>query len=39
MKTVGPRRAERFARLGVLTALDLLYHVPRRYEDATTVAR
>ena len=39
LKTVGPRRAERFARLGVLTALDLLYHVPRRYEDATTVAR
>ncbi len=39
LKTVGPRRAEQFARLGVLTALDLLYHVPRRYEDATTVAR
>ncbi|MCZ6477246.1 MAG: ATP-dependent DNA helicase RecG [Gemmatimonadetes bacterium] len=39
LKTVGPRRAERFARLRVLTALDLLYHVPRRYEDATTVAR
>ncbi len=39
LKTVGPRRAERFARLGVLTALDLLHHVPHRYEDATTVAR
>lgn len=38
LKGVGPRRAERFARLGVLTARDLLYHVPHRYEDATTVA-
>ncbi|MEN8143349.1 MAG: ATP-dependent DNA helicase RecG [Gemmatimonadota bacterium] len=34
---VGPRRAERFARLGILTARDLLYHIPHRYEDATTV--
>jgi ATP-dependent DNA helicase RecG len=34
---VGPRRAERLARLGVLTARDLLYHIPHRYEDATTV--
>jgi ATP-dependent DNA helicase RecG len=35
---VGPRRAERLARLGVTTARDLLYHIPHRYEDATTVA-
>jgi ATP-dependent DNA helicase RecG len=35
---VGPRRAERFARMDVHTARDLLYHVPHRYEDATTVA-
>jgi ATP-dependent DNA helicase RecG len=34
---VGPRRAERFARLGVQTGRDLLYHLPHRYEDATTV--
>lgn len=39
LKGVGPRRAELFARLGVHTARDLLYHVPRRYEDASTVAR
>jgi ATP-dependent DNA helicase RecG len=38
LKGVGPRRAERFARLGIRTARDLLYHVPHRYEDATTVA-
>ncbi len=37
MSGVGPRRAERLARLGVLTARDLLYHIPHRYEDATTV--
>ncbi len=37
LKGVGPRRAEAFARLGVETARDLAYHVPRRYEDASTV--
>jgi ATP-dependent DNA helicase RecG len=37
LKGVGPRRAERFGRLGVETGRDLLYHVPHRYEDATTV--
>lgn len=39
LKGVGPRRAEKLARIGVRTARDLLYHVPYRYEDATTVAR
>ncbi len=34
---VGPRRAERFERLDVHTGRDLLYHLPHRYEDATTV--
>jgi len=38
LKGVGPKRAELFARLGVRTGRDLLYHVPRRYEDASTVA-
>ncbi|NIN11410.1 MAG: ATP-dependent DNA helicase RecG [Gemmatimonadales bacterium] len=37
LKGVGPRRAEAFARIGVRTVEDLLYHVPHRYLDATTV--
>ena len=37
LKGVGPRRAERFAQLGVHTGRDLLYHIPYRYEDASTV--
>ncbi|HEX4468489.1 MAG TPA: ATP-dependent DNA helicase RecG, partial [Gemmatimonadaceae bacterium] len=38
LKGVGPVRAEAFRRLGVITAGDLLYHIPHRYEDASTVA-
>ena len=34
---VGPRRAELLAKLGLVTARDVLYHVPRPYEDASTV--
>ena len=37
LKGVGPKRAEAFARVGVQTVRDLLLHVPRRYEDASTV--
>lgn len=37
LKGVGERRAELLHRLGIRTAGDLLYHVPHRYEDATTV--
>ncbi len=37
LKGVGPRRAEAFERIGVKTVEDLLYHVPMRYMDATTV--
>jgi ATP-dependent DNA helicase RecG len=38
LKGVGPIRAEALRRLGIITARDLLYHVPSRYEDATTVS-
>lgn len=37
LKGVGPKRTDAFARLGITTARDLLYHVPRRYDDASTV--
>ncbi len=37
LKGVGPRRAEAFARIGVHTVEDLLYHIPHRYLDATSV--
>jgi ATP-dependent DNA helicase RecG len=37
LKGVGPVRAEALRRLGIATAGDLLFHVPHRYEDASTV--
>ena len=37
LKGVGPVRAEALRRLGIVTAGDLLFHVPHRYEDASTV--
>jgi len=38
LKGVGPARAEALRRLGVITAGDLLFHIPRRYEDASTIS-
>ncbi len=38
LKGVGPRRAEALRRLDIVTAGDLLYHIPHRYEDASTVS-
>ena len=37
LKGVGERRAELLGRLDVRTVRDLLYHIPFRYLDATTV--
>ncbi len=37
LKGVGQHRAELLGRLGIATARDLLFHVPFRYLDATTV--
>ncbi len=38
LKGVGPARAEALRRLGIVTAGDLLYHIPHRYEDASTIS-
>ncbi|HEU4565510.1 MAG TPA: DEAD/DEAH box helicase, partial [Gemmatimonadaceae bacterium] len=38
LKGVGPRRAEALRRLEIITAGDLLWHLPHRYEDASTVS-
>jgi len=38
LKGVGPARAVALRKLGVVTAGDLLFHIPHRYEDASTVA-
>ena len=37
LKGIGERRAEHLGRLGIRTARDLLWHVPHRYIDASTV--
>lgn len=37
LKGVGPKRAALLQRLGLNTARDVLYHIPRRYEDASTI--
>ncbi len=38
LKGVGPRVAERLARLHIHTVQDLLFHLPYRYQDRTRVA-
>jgi ATP-dependent DNA helicase RecG len=38
LKGVGPMRAESLRRLGIMTARDLLFHIPHRYEDASTIS-
>ena len=37
LKGIGERRAELLGKLGVETALDLLWHLPHRYLDASTI--
>jgi ATP-dependent DNA helicase RecG len=37
LKGIGERRAEQLERLGIRTARDLVWHLPHRYVDASTV--
>ncbi len=37
LKGVGPKRSEALKKLSIGTARDLLYHLPRRYDDASTI--
>jgi ATP-dependent DNA helicase RecG len=37
LKGVGPKQAERLARLDIYSVEDLLFHLPLRYEDRTRV--
>ena len=37
LKGVGPRGAERLAKLGLHNVEDLLFHLPFRYEDRTQI--
>jgi ATP-dependent DNA helicase RecG len=37
LKGVGERRADQLARLGIRTALDLAWHLPHRYLDASSL--
>ncbi|MGH7583827.1 MAG: ATP-dependent DNA helicase RecG, partial [Gemmatimonadales bacterium] len=37
LKGIGARRAEAFDRLGVTSVQDLLFHIPHRYIDASSV--
>ncbi len=37
LKGVGPKRADLLKKLSIGTARDLLHHLPRRYDDASTI--
>jgi ATP-dependent DNA helicase RecG len=37
LKTVGPKRAESFSKIGIKTLRDLLYYFPSRHLDRTTL--
>jgi len=39
LKGIGPKKAELFCKLNIFTVLDLLYYLPRGYEDRSVIKR
>lgn len=39
LRGVGPKSVQRLAVLGIQTVQDVLFHLPRRYEDRTRISR
>ena len=39
LKSVGPKRAESFSRLGINTIAELLLHFPSKYLDRSTIQK
>ena len=39
IKGVGPKKKELFSKLGINSVLDLLYYLPRSYEDRRTIKK
>ena len=39
LKGIGPKKAQLFSKLGIFTILDLLYFLPRSYEDRRTIKK
>ncbi len=37
LKGVGPRNAEKLAKIGIMTVQDILFHLPFRYQDRTRI--
>ena len=37
LKGIGPRKAQALEEIGIRTVLDLLYYLPRRYLDRSTL--
>jgi len=39
LKGIGPKKAELFSKLGINSVLDLVYYLPRSFEDRSTVKK